>query len=278
MKKNTEITVGIVSLLAIIILILGISFGKGIGVNSTQIKLRFPNSGGIQLTSPVLVNGVKRGSVVKVENDRGAVLITADIDNTKDIYSDAKARITILEITGGKKVEIFPGNSGSLFDNNKEISGETPADIADLVAIGGYMIGDISTLVKRIDSIAFSVNNVLADGSTVSAIKNTFANADNLTSNLKDLLNNNMADINQSIKNIKMLSTDLKTLVQKNDPKITKLMDELEITLNNTKKLISKTENTISEADLLIGDFNEITKEKSNPVTAALENLFMTQF
>ncbi len=40
------------------------------------------------------------------------------------------------EITGGKKIEIFPGTKGSKFNQNSEIKGETPADIADLVAIG----------------------------------------------------------------------------------------------------------------------------------------------
>ncbi len=261
MKKKTELTVGIVSLIAILILILGISFGKGIGASNIEIKFRFPNSGGIQLTSPVLVNGVKRGSVTSIENNKGSVLITADIDNTNDIYTDAKARITILEITGGKKIEIFPGASGSKFNINGEIIGETPADLADLVAIGGLMVNDVSVLVKRIDSIAYSVNSLLADGKTIEAIKNTFYKTDLLTTNLNDLLNKNMADISVSVKNLRSISNDVKSLIQKNDPKVSKLMDELQQTLDNTKTLISKTENTISGADLLITDINDITKE-----------------
>jgi phospholipid/cholesterol/gamma-HCH transport system substrate-binding protein len=261
MKKRTELAVGIVSLIAIVILILGISFGRGLGVSNVEIKLRFPNSGGIQLTSPVLVNGVKRGSVTAIENNKGSVLIAADLDNINDIFSDATARITILEITGGKKIEIFPGTSGAKFDTKDEISGQTPADIADLVAIGGSMVNDISTLIKRIDSIAYSVNSVLVDGKTVNAIKNTFYNADKLTSNLNELLNKNIVDINASIKNIKIISNDVKSLIQRNDPKVSKLLDELQLTLDNTKKLISKTENTVSGADLLIEDINSITKE-----------------
>lgn len=106
MKNNhaSDVKVGIVSLAAMLVLLIGIILGQGIGLSSTTlIKMRFPNSGSIQATSPVLINGVKRGSVKDVINDRGSVLITAEMDNIDDIYSDATAQISILEITGGKK-------------------------------------------------------------------------------------------------------------------------------------------------------------------------------
>lgn len=261
-KRANEIKVGIVSLAAVIILIVGLVLGKGLTLSSTfSVKMRFPNSGGIQLTSPVLINGVKRGSVTEVINDKGSVLITADMDNINDIYSDATARISILEITGGKKIEIFPGNSSTKFNNNSEIIGETPADIADLVAIAGGMINDLGGLIKRIDTVAYSVNTMLADGKINTQIRSILTNADALSGNLNNLLNNNMGDINASIKSIKSITTDLKASIGKNEPKVSKLIDELDGTMKQLNNLLGKTQNTVGNADALLADFKNISEQ-----------------
>ncbi len=261
-KRSTEIKVGMVSLAALIILIVGLIYGKGLALSPTvPIKIRFPNSGGIQLTSPVLINGVKRGSVTSVINDKGNVLITADMDNINDLYSDATARITILEITGGKKIEITPGISKSKLNPSSEITGETPADIADLVAIAGGMINDLGGLVKRIDTVAYSVNTMLADGKMNTQIRSILTNADNLSGNLNSLLNNNMSDINESIKSIKSITTDLKASIGKNEPKVSKLVDELDGSIKQLNNLLGKTHNTIGNADALLADFKNISEQ-----------------
>jgi phospholipid/cholesterol/gamma-HCH transport system substrate-binding protein len=260
--RSTEIKVGAVSLAALIILVLGLVYGKGLTVSSTvAVKMRFPSSGGIQLTSPVLVNGVKRGSVTEIKNDAGSALITAELDNIDDIYSDANARITILEITGGKKVELFPGKSGSKLNPNSEIKGDTPADIADLVAIAGGLINDLGSLVRRADTIASTVNNLTADGKLNAQIKNIASNAEELTANLNSLMKNNMGDINASIKNLKAISSDLRASISKNEPKVAKLVDELDKTINSTQGLLTKAGGSLTKADALIADFQDISKQ-----------------
>ena len=110
-NKNLELKVGLLSIAAIILLVVGITLVKGISVSISQnvIRLRFEQSAGIQESAPVTINGVKRGSVTKVENDNGSVLISANLSDISDIKEDAFAKITMLEITGGKKIEIFPG-------------------------------------------------------------------------------------------------------------------------------------------------------------------------
>ena len=70
-KRATEIKVGIVSVLAVILIIIGITLGRGVHVTVSQktIKMRFPHSGSIKMTEPVLVNGVRRGMVESIKND-----------------------------------------------------------------------------------------------------------------------------------------------------------------------------------------------------------------
>ena len=203
--KNTrtaEIKVGLVTITAVIMVIVSIVLIKGISVNSSEkyIKIRFPNSGGITVSSPLVVNGVKRGEVKTVDNDNGSVLVTAKIDNIDDLKKDVSAKITILEITGGKKVEINPGISSEKYDVNNEIIGTTPPDIADLVAIAGDMVLDAKDLVKRLDTISCAVSGMFADGKLVEKIKNTVNNTEALTFMIRGFLDKNSADLNASIK------------------------------------------------------------------------------
>ena len=169
--------------------------------------------------------------------------------------------ITILEITGGKKIEITPGISKSKLNPSSEITGETPADIADLVAIAGGMINALGGLVKRIDTVAYSVNTMLADGKMNTQIRSILTNADNLSGNLNSLLNSNMSDINESIKSIKSITTDLKASIGKNEPKVSKLVDELDGSIKQLNNLLGKTHNTIGNADALLADFKNISEQ-----------------
>src|ERR1043165_4308116 len=106
-QRSTEVKVGIVSILAVALLIAGIMLGKGLGVGASHVlTFRFPSSGGIDIGAPVTVNGVRRGTVTSVENANGAVVLKANVSNIDDLHADASAVISMLEITGGKKIEV----------------------------------------------------------------------------------------------------------------------------------------------------------------------------
>ena len=90
--RSIEIKVGLVSILAVILFIIGITLGRGlyVSVNPVTVKIRFPNSGNIQISAPVFVNGVKRGAVASVRNDNGSVLVTADLDNVREFRREQR--------------------------------------------------------------------------------------------------------------------------------------------------------------------------------------------
>ncbi len=262
-SRNTEIKVGIVSLAAVILLVLGISLGKGVSFSSGDqiIKLRFPSSGGIQPSAPVVVNGVDRGDVQTIQNDNGSVLITAHLDNIEDLKEDAHARITILEITGGKKIEIYPGTSSNKLAANAEINGSTPPDISELVALVGEVSGDAIGLVRRLDTIAGEITYLLEDGKLADDIKSTVSNLKNVSQNANDLIDNNYNNIQNSLNNLAIITQDLKVAIKNNEPKVSNIIDDLENIMQDIKPIISKTDQAILNADRLISQLNDIAKE-----------------
>ncbi len=262
-QRNLEFKVGIVSLLAIILVILGISFGKGVGVSVTQktIKFRFDNSGGIQVSNPIVVNGVKRGVVTLIKNDNGGVYIEGTIDDVSDLKSDAAAEISILEITGGKKIEINPGISNEKFNPKNEIPGITRADFTTLVNQGGDMLNDIHSLIVKLDTISSSLAEITANQKFINNFNSAVENTAEILQMTRQLLVENSGNIDLTLKNLRILSSDLVSLTKKNEPRLDSLIAQLDLTLKNSGKLISKADTSIIVLNSILDNVNDITNE-----------------
>ncbi len=262
-QKNKEIIVGIVSFLAIALLFIGIILGKGMKVstNDKLLKIRFPNSGGIQVSEPVVVNGVKRGSVIGVKNDNSSVLVTIELDNYNDIKIDAKAKITLLEITGGKKIEIFPGIEKEKFSLKNEMIGITPPDIAELVSLVGEVSGDAITLVRRLDTIAAAGTELFADGKFVQDLKYSANNASELATNVNLFFNDNKLKLNQTLNNLDILTKNLKNAIDKHEPSVGRILNDVEFALKDARILLTNADSTIVDANKLVSNLNMITNE-----------------
>lgn len=266
--KNTrsiEIKVGIVSIVGIALLIIGVAIGKGFNVNTGQpeIKFLFPSSGGVETGAPVVVNGVDRGKVTSVENNEGNVIIKARIDNHDDFHTDVSAMITILEITGGKKIQIKPGTEGD-FDPNTFIQGKTPPDIADLVVILGEVSSDAVSLIRNLDTALIAANELLADEKFISELKSTVTNINSATGKLDTFLDDNYYKLQNTIDDLAVISSELKGSVIRNEPKVSKLIDELDKTLISANDLINNTNFAVNDLKSVADDIKDITSSVKN--------------
>lgn len=275
-QRKKEITVGIVSLTSLALLFLGIMLGKGIKVapEDSLLKIRFPNSGGIQVTEPVVVNGVKRGSVMSVKNDEGTVLVSVLLDNYDDIKTDGTAKITLLEITGGKKIEIHPGISKTKFSLTNVMVGQTPPDISELVTLVGEVSGDAVSLVRRLDTIAASATELLADGQVMGDIKKTVKNASEISGSLNIFIQDNYTKLERAITNLNDLTDKLKVAVDKHEPTIGRILADIEIVLKDSKSLIINIDSTVSGANNLVNNVNNMTNDLRNGDGFATKILF----
>ncbi|MFN8360645.1 MAG: MlaD family protein [Candidatus Kapaibacterium sp.] len=261
-KRSTEIKVGIVTLLSFIILIIGISLGRGWIVSGTQqtITMKFPSSGGIDVSSAVMVNGVKRGSVLSVKNASGGVLVQAAVDDISDFHSDISARISMLEITGGKKIDLSPGLSGS-FNPQMEIKGTIATDATEMIAMVGELGTDAKILIKRLDTITAAATALLADGKVVAQMREAVDNTNQLVGNLNSFVQQNKPELQATLNNLKVLSADLRQAVQVNEPKVRELLGKLDATTVSVQNLITKTDGTLTNADGLITDVRKTVND-----------------
>lgn len=261
--KSLEIKVGIVSTVAIILLVLGITFAGSFGLtaNSNIIKIKFENSGGIKKSNPVSINGLESGSVLSVSPVADGVIIEALIPDNIILKSDATAIILLKEITGGKKIEINPGTSNSAFDLSSVLQGQSTADIGDLVAVLGDVSGDAVSLLKRLDTLSQAVNEILLDKDFSTALKNSVKNLDTISGKVKNILNDNERKIYTTIDDLSKIGKSIKDLLNENSPKVKIIIDELDAVLSNVDGLIETSNLTIKEVNDFVGDLRKIIND-----------------
>ncbi len=274
-SKRTEIKVGIITVLSIIIFVIGLALVRNIGVGADMkpITMNFGNSGGLKVSDPIVINGVEQGYVTGIVNKDGFVIVTGEIEVTADIRKDATATIAMLEITGGKKVEIKPGRDPAVLKAGEIIPGLHVAGIPELLTDAGLIADDMRKLIQRLDTTAAGINQLLADQGFIDDIKSTVSASKEAMTTLNGIMQDNKSDLVQSLRNLKSVSQSLKEMVQKYEPKADTLIGNLSNVTASADRLINKTGSIADNANTLINNFNDIAlsiKQGDGVVTTLL--------
>ncbi len=259
--KQKEIKVGFISLFAIILLIIGISVGNNIsiGTNKHTLTFEFRNSSGIEPSAPVYINGVKRGKVISIIPVEKGVRIDAEIDRIDDLKSDVSARISMTEITGGKKIDIFPGIKSTKYDGKSVIIGQTSPDMGEMIAMLGEMGKEAQILIKRLDTLSYTAIKLTTNNEE--KLSKAIDNTTQMIETLNSFVQNNVSNLQKAVNNLTQLTENLKSSYDKYEPRIDKLSTDIQTTINDTKQLLNKSENAIHNANELLTEFKKIAKD-----------------
>lgn len=266
-SRKTEIRVGLVSIVSLALLVGGIMLGKGLSLdpNTQTLLIRFSTSGGLENGSPVVVNGVKRGRVVSVAADNGSVLVKADVDNISDLHTDAFARVTILEITGGKKIEISPGEATTALDPKVEIPGTVAGDLSGLVTSVSEVSGSAVNLVRRLDTLSLVLTDLFRDGTVSADLKTMSSEGALLITDARQWLQQNGDPLSAAVRDLRDITSQLKGSIDKNEPKVSRIIDRADAVLISLESTLSKANGAVVGADSLIARINGVVQDiKSN--------------
>jgi phospholipid/cholesterol/gamma-HCH transport system substrate-binding protein len=244
--RRLELKVGLLTLGTLLLLLGGITWGRGwqLGVRTQEVVLHFPSGAGIEVGAPVLVNGVQKGSVRYIELRDGIVVLTARLDADVELRRDAHARILLQELTGGRKVELFPGTAAEPLPRGQPIPGATAPDVGELVANLANFGEQLQRLSLRLDTTAAALNAVLTPA-TQRNLTTAIEELTLLAQQLRSLAEGSRASVEESAENIALLSRRLRTLLEQNSPAIDRTLASLE-------RLTRQAETTLGNADSLL--------------------------
>ncbi len=251
-ERKTEIKVGLTVLIGILFFIWILGWAKNFSLQSNEqiIKVNFENVSGLEIGDQVTVNGLKKGYVKEMKVEPNKVIIELSIEKDIKLKEDATFAISMLDLMGGKKVEVFPGVSDKSFDETKIAEGKFYADIPSVMSLFGSVQDDLVTVLKDVKISLHSMNKYLTDEQLNTNVRNSISNLNELTKKINIILSENQ-------NNIKVLTKNALELTEKSNEMISSNKGNVEELLRNLKSVFQK-------SDTLLSDLNSISKETRN--------------
>jgi phospholipid/cholesterol/gamma-HCH transport system substrate-binding protein len=248
-EKKTEIKVGITVLLGILFFIWIFGWAKNFSLKSNEqsVNIRFNNVAGLEIGDQVTVNGMRKGYVKDMKVEPNYVLVEVSVDNDVLLKKDATFAISMLDLMGGKKVEVFPGESQEPFDKSQIVEGKFYADVPSVMSLFGSVQDDLVTVLKDVKISLHSMNKYLTDEKLSKEVRTSITNLSSLTEKLNSILTENRNDI-------KELTSNAVELTKKSNQIITDNQENINDLFKNLKTVVSK-------SDTLLGKMNELTKQ-----------------
>ncbi len=251
-ERKTEIKVGITVLVGILVFIWILGWAKNFSLQANEqfVKVRFTNVSGLEIGDQVTVNGMRKGYVKEMIVQPSNVLVELSIDNDIKLKEDATFAISMLDLMGGKKVEVFPGISSANYDLNKISNGTFYADIPSVMSLFGSVQDDLVSILKDVKVSLHALNKYVTDEKMSNDVKTSLSNLSLLTDKLNTMLSENRNDIKLLTKNAVELTETSNELLTKNKDNIDQLFVDLK--------------NVFQKSDSLLSDLNNLTKETMN--------------
>ncbi|MCB9218992.1 MAG: MCE family protein [Ignavibacteriales bacterium] len=204
-----------------------------------MLTVQFPTVAGLEIGDLVSVNGVRKGLVDAIfsTNNNNATVKIKFTENV-NLKEDATFSIMMLDLMGGKKIEINSGNSDVLLDYEKTQIGKFSGDISTAMATLSSVESDLVEVIGELKITLRSANSIIGNQEFTENIKNSVIQLTNLSENLNSLVVSNKEVISTTLQNAKELTDKTNVLLENNSEKITSVLTNLNSTLNSSNELI----------------------------------------
>ena len=142
MSRRREIQVGVTVLVALAILLWGVTWLKELSL-ARKVRVwhvSFPQSGGLGPSDEVQVNGLHKGQVQKIALFGDHVIVDLSIDTDVTITDDCRVAIRNLGLMGEKVIGVDLKMTGRAYGPRDTIPGVYELGMAEVMAsLGGSM-------------------------------------------------------------------------------------------------------------------------------------------
>jgi phospholipid/cholesterol/gamma-HCH transport system substrate-binding protein len=250
-QRKSEIRVGILILLAIVIILWVFGWAKNITINSQRkiITVEFNSVAGLEISDPVAINGVRKGYVDDIRIEKNKVHVVVNIESEIILKEDAKFQIMMLDLMGGKKVEIDPGSSENVLNYEILHKGKFVGDIASAMAVFGSVETDLVDVIKEVKITLANLNKTLTDQDFNKDLRLSLYNLTQLTENLNRLIVANKEGISQLLNSGIELSRSVNDFFETNKDSISSTITSLKQTLDHSREMIIKVNDLIEKTN-----------------------------
>lgn len=222
MKKifNKEFVIGLSVIVAILILIFGIDFLKGINLfrPAHYYVAYYENVDELTVSSPVLINGYKVGQVREVNfnyEKPGKVEVVMALDKNLMLPEGTVADLGTTLLSGAR-IELTMGKGPGMLPSGSEVPSGVKAGLMSSVQDG--LMPALTGILPKVDSLLYNLNMLVADPALAASIKRLDGISANLlttTEGLNSTMNNQVPRLaNNTVKITQSLDTIVGNLGQ----------------------------------------------------------------
>jgi phospholipid/cholesterol/gamma-HCH transport system substrate-binding protein len=274
-KISPETKVGIMTVIAVIILIVGtLLIGKFAGFGKTYIiKVYFDFVGGIEKGAPVRLGGVKVGIVKDINivpTYKSSIELVLRISKTAMIHKNARVFISTMGLMGEKYVEIYAGTPETAFlVDGDSLTGQNPLQMEDILAASKQISEDLAKTIQ-------AISEVITKEETKNSISNFIAQLDSITGKIDRLLSKKQGDLEQFTTNLRLVTdqmkivvTDVDTIIKENRAEIKSTISDFSATADTVHKNIDR---IVENLDKITGQVNTMIAQNQPELKATVQN------
>lgn len=227
-KNNMELIVGGFIFIALFILIGGVLWLKSATLTRAMVEYTvvFPNIGSLSEGDPVKVNGVQKGIAKKISLRETKVRVVIKLDKSVMLTDSSKIIVQNIGLMGERMIGIQLSEKGAAIKPSTKrtetvIDGAFDSGIAEAMGMLGSVMTDIRTLIANVAAI---VDSTVGDTSFYTAFHRIVSRLDSVTRLAQSLVETNRGKINKSFTNIKTVTTDIKELLDSNKAQINSIV------------------------------------------------------
>lgn len=270
METKSAFKVGLVTLLALIILALIITWKSNIFGRARGYKIfgSFDNVGGLLEGSEVRYRGFVVGAVERVDPGVQKAIATLLVKEKVKIPQGSYLRIAYDGLIGQKYIDIMPGEipqPALVCQPGTVLEGRSTSGIVDFIDVGTANLEELKKIVTAIREFITSPQIKTASYQIMANVEETSNNLKKLVKEIRDLSVSEQDAIKSFIENFREISEKLKSITENvagflGDPKVAA---DFKATLENIKNFSERMDNIMVEAEATFGDKQFVADLKS---------------
>ena len=222
-----EVKIGIFAVTMIIAAWAGIRFLQGLDIFSRNAVYyaSYDQVSGIQAASPIMMKGVKIGTVTRISFDPQRsenVVLQFTIRRQYRIPIDSEAKIYSDGLMGGKAIEILYGKSSQYLEKGDTLRSVRGRDLMDVAGSElEFFKQKVSVLTEALSRTLNNVNRLLE--SNAGHINGTMQHLDAISGDLAQVLDSQKRNLESAVENL----SDFSEMLGRNAPRVDSMMGNL---------------------------------------------------
>ncbi|MDZ7681342.1 MAG: MlaD family protein [Fodinibius sp.] len=259
MKISNELKVGLTILAAIIVGFIGYRLMSDLPVfrQSNVIHSYFERTDGLTPGNYVYINGVKVGSVKKMELLRGdSVKVTMNFDLDVDIPKDSKAYLESSGLLDEKAIIVERGKASQNLQYGDYIKGKYRGGMMETLKQEGEQLSeDVSASFEKLNRFLTQLNTML-DDKTKGKVDRVLENLRSTSNEISSLFKERRGDIESSISHAQNFLANVDTVSARNKARVDSVIVGLDQSLTELQKLSRDMSKTNAELNQVLTKIN----------------------